>query len=121
MHYHIEVYRVRRGFSPDSIRCAVLCLCRCDLDAGAAIDKEAANRGNTTYLVERRLDMLPGLLTTTLCSLRPNVDRFAFSVLWKCTPEGEILDVEFTKSVIHSRVRAPVLRLSKKCVSGQKC
>jgi exosome complex exonuclease DIS3/RRP44 len=35
---------------------------------GTAIDVEASERANTTYLVERRLDMLPGLLTETLCS-----------------------------------------------------
>lgn len=48
-----------------------------------AIDQEAAARANTTYLVERRLDMLPGLLTETLCSLKGGVDRFAFSVTWQ--------------------------------------
>ena len=47
-----------------------------------AIDTEASERANTTYLVERRLDMLPGLLTETLCSLKGGLDRFAFSVTW---------------------------------------
>lgn len=50
---------------------------------GTPIDREAANRGNTTYLVEQRLDMLPGLLTESLCSLRPFVSRFAFSATWE--------------------------------------
>jgi exoribonuclease R len=53
---------------------------------GTAIDVEAAHRSNTTYLVERRLDMLPGLLTETLCSLKGGVDRFAFSVTWLFEP-----------------------------------
>ena len=53
---------------------------------GTAIDLEAAMRANTTYLVERRLDMLPGLLTETLCSLKGGVDRFAFSVTWLFQP-----------------------------------
>lgn len=72
---------------------------------GTAIDVEAANRGNTTYLVERRLDMLPGLLTTTLCSLVSGVDRFAFSVTWEVTPPPEVRVVgsQFFKSIIHSR------------------
>jgi exosome complex exonuclease DIS3/RRP44 len=43
--------------------------------AGTAIDLEAANRSTSTYLVNKRLDMLPGLLTTDLCSLKGNVDR----------------------------------------------
>jgi exosome complex exonuclease DIS3/RRP44 len=50
---------------------------------GTPIDVEAAARGNTTYLVERRLDMLPGLLTETLCSLKGGLDRFAFSAQWR--------------------------------------
>lgn len=70
--------------------------------AGTAIDLEAANRSTSTYLVNKRLDMLPSLLTTDLCSLKGNVDRFAFSVLWETTPEADIVNVEFKKSVIHS-------------------
>ena len=70
--------------------------------AGTAIDLEAANRSTSTYLVNKRLDMLPGLLTTDLCSLKGNVDRFAFSVLWEVTPSAEIVNVEFKKSIIHS-------------------
>jgi len=54
---------------------------------GTAIDVEAASRANTTYLVEKRLDMLPALLTETLCSLKGNVDRFAFSVTWEYAPQ----------------------------------
>jgi exosome complex exonuclease DIS3/RRP44 len=34
-------------------------------------------------MVDRRTDMLPGLLTETLCSLVSNVDRMAFSVIWE--------------------------------------
>lgn len=56
--------------------------------AGTAIDTEAAARANTTYLVERRLDMLPGLLTETLCSLKGGVDRFAFTVTWEFRPRA---------------------------------
>jgi exosome complex exonuclease DIS3/RRP44 len=70
--------------------------------AGTAIDLEAANRSTSTYLVNKRLDMLPSLLTTDLCSLKGNVDRYAFSVLWEVTPEAEILNVEFQKTIIHS-------------------
>ena len=66
------------------------------------LDKEAAHRATSTYLVERRLDMLPSLLTTELCSLRSKEDHLAFSVLWEFTPEGDIIDVSFCKSVIHS-------------------
>jgi exosome complex exonuclease DIS3/RRP44 len=69
---------------------------------GTAIDIEAANRSTSTYLVNRRLDMLPGLLTTDLCSLKGNVDRYSFSVLWEVTEDAEIVNVDFKKSLIHS-------------------
>ncbi|ORY24609.1 RNB-domain-containing protein [Neocallimastix californiae] len=68
-----------------------------------AMDKEAAKRGTTVYLVDKRIDMLPALLGTNLCSLRSNVDRLAFSCIWELTPEAEIVNVHFTKSVIRSR------------------
>lgn len=46
--------------------------------------------------------MLPSLLSTDLCSLKGNVDRFAFSVLWEVTPDAQIVNVEFHKTLIHS-------------------
>lgn len=46
------------------------------------MDNEAASRGTTVYLVDKRIDMLPALLGTNLCSLRPHVERLAFSAIW---------------------------------------
>ncbi|KAK7061084.1 exosome catalytic subunit dis3 [Paramarasmius palmivorus] len=66
------------------------------------MDSEAAARGTTVYLVDKRIDMLPSLLGTNLCSLRPFVERLAFSVIWELTPDAEIVNVRFTKSVIKS-------------------
>lgn len=68
-----------------------------------AMDKEASTRGTTVYLVDKRIDMLPMLLGTDLCSLKPYVERYAFSVLWEITPDAEIVSADFTKSVIRSR------------------
>ncbi|KAF7980217.1 hypothetical protein HWV62_39325 [Athelia sp. TMB] len=67
------------------------------------MDSEAASRGTTVYLVDKRIDMLPSLLGTNLCSLRPYVERLAFSAIWELTPDAEIVDVRFTKSVIASK------------------
>ncbi|KAF9266998.1 RNB-domain-containing protein [Marasmius fiardii PR-910] len=66
------------------------------------MDNEAAARGTTVYLVDKRIDMLPSLLGTNLCSLRPFVERLAFSVIWELTPDADIVNVRFTKSVIKS-------------------
>ena len=69
----------------------------------SAIDLEAAERCTTVYLVEKRTDMLPGLLTADLCSLREKVDRLCFSVVWEMTENGDIVHTEFHKAVINSR------------------
>lgn len=70
---------------------------------GAEIDKEAARRCTTVYLVEKRTDMLPGLLTENLCSLKCKVDRLSFSVIWEINSKTfEIEHVDFHKTIIHS-------------------
>lgn len=68
-----------------------------------AMDTEASIRGTTVYLVDKRIDMLPMLLGTDLCSLKPYVERYAFSAIWEMTPDADIVNVRFTKSVIKSR------------------
>ncbi|KAI1762984.1 RNB-domain-containing protein [Hypoxylon sp. FL1150] len=68
-----------------------------------AMDLEASVRGTTVYLVDKRIDMLPMLLGTDLCSLKPYVERYAFSVIWEVNHEADIVNVKFTKSVIKSR------------------
>jgi len=68
------------------------------------MDIEAASRGVTVYLVDKRIDMLPHLLGTNLCSLRPFVERLAFSCIWEMDPKtADIISVRFTKSVIASK------------------
>ena len=63
--FHIDIADVSRFVHPDT-----------------PMDNEAAARGTTVYLVDKRIDMLPALLGTNLCSLRPFVERLAFSVIW---------------------------------------
>eukprot|EP01052_Picozoa_sp_SAG31_P011042 SAG31_NODE_616_length_13519_cov_2.372876_4_plen_291_part_00 len=57
---------------------------------GSPLDMEAQSRSTTVYLVDRRLDMLPELLSTNLCSLRGNVDRCAVSVIWNLEHKDDI-------------------------------
>ena len=68
-----------------------------------AMDTEASIRGTTVYLVDKRIDMLPMLLGTDLCSLKPYVERYAFSTIWEITKDADIISSSFTKSVIRSR------------------
>lgn len=68
------------------------------------MDHEAANRGTTVYLSDKRIDMIPGLLSSNLCSLIENQDRLAFSVIWKIRKnDAQILDVKFSRSIISSK------------------
>ena len=68
------------------------------------LDEEAARRSTTVYLVQKAISMLPRALTEEICSLRCDVDRLAFSVMWEVTPEGDVLPdkTTFTKSIIKS-------------------
>jgi ribonuclease R len=75
------------------------------LPSGGAMDKEAFKRGNSTYLVDRVIPMLPERLSNQLCSLMPNVDRLTFSVFIILSPEADILDYEITETVINSNYR----------------
>ncbi|KAI7844065.1 hypothetical protein COHA_002209 [Chlorella ohadii] len=71
---------------------------------GGLLDSEAASRCTTVYLVDRRLDMLPALLSEDLCSLRGGQDRYAVSVLWTLDAESfEVQDVWFGRTLIRSR------------------
>ena len=73
---------------------------------GTAIDKEAANRSTTVYLTDRRIDMVPELLSSNLCSLRGGVERFAFSCVWEMTREADIVSTKFHKSIIREAIKS---------------
>ncbi|KRY83969.1 Exosome complex exonuclease RRP44 [Trichinella pseudospiralis] len=70
----------------------------------SALDQEAANRGTTVYLVDQRIDMLPDLLSSKLCSLLAENDRFAFSVIWELDRNAKVLKCRFCKSIIRSKM-----------------
>ena len=72
---------------------------------GTALDTEARERGNSTYLVDRVIPMLPEALSNELCSLKPNVDRLTKCVEFLISDEGRVLDAKFHSAVIHSQRR----------------
>ena len=72
---------------------------------GSAMDREASERGNSTYLVDRVLPMLPVELSNGLCSLKPNVDRLTKCALLDVSGKGEITKARFLDAVIHSRAK----------------
>uniref|UniRef100_G1RVK0 DIS3-like exonuclease 2 n=1 Tax=Nomascus leucogenys TaxID=61853 RepID=G1RVK0_NOMLE len=69
---------------------------------GSDLDKVAAERATSVYLVQKVVPMLPRLLCEELCSLNPMSDKLTFSVIWTLTPEGKILDEWFGRTVIRS-------------------
>lgn len=72
---------------------------------GTAMDKEAIERGNSTYLVDRVLPMLPVELSNGICSLKPDVDRLTKCALLEISAKGEITRARFLDAVIHSRAK----------------
>ena len=72
--------------------------------SGDPVDKIAAKNCNTIYLIHKRTDMLPKVLTENLCSLVGNKERLAFSVIWEFDKNNlEIRNVKYGKSVIKSK------------------
>lgn len=72
---------------------------------GTQLDSLASLRATSVYLVQKVIPMLPRLLCEELCSLNPMVDRLTFSVIWKLTPQGQILDEWFGRTIICSCVK----------------
>jgi ribonuclease R len=72
---------------------------------GTALDVEARKRGNSTYLVDRVIPMLPEALSNELCSLKPNVDRLTKCVEFLVSNDGRVLNAKFYPAVIHSQRR----------------
>jgi ribonuclease R len=72
---------------------------------GTALDAEAQKRGNSTYLVDRVIPMLPEALSNELCSLKPNVDRLTKCVEFLVSHDGRMLSAKFHAAVIHSQRR----------------
>ena len=69
------------------------------------IDKEAAERATSIYLVDRTIPMLPESLCNNLCSLRPLEDKLCFSVIFEMNHNAEIKDYRIVRTVIHSNRR----------------
>jgi ribonuclease R len=72
---------------------------------GSRLDEEAFNRGNSVYLVDRAIPMLPPYLTTEVCSLVPHRDRLCHTAEMILSDEGLVLRAETFSSVIHSKAR----------------
>jgi len=75
------------------------------VEPGSALDREALRRGNSVYLPDRVIPMLPERLSNGVCSLNPGVDRLTHSVLVHFDKNGKTTSAHFARSVIRSAHR----------------
>ena len=75
------------------------------VSTGSALDVEAKVRGNSIYLVDRVISMLPEKLSNGICSLQPNVDRLVKTAIVVLDRQGEVRSFRFAAGIIHSAKR----------------
>src|SRR6478609_5004699 len=75
------------------------------VEPGSALDREARLRGNSVYLPDRVIPMLPERLSNGVCSLKPQVDRLTHSVFIQFDKNGNAKSARFAKTVIRSARR----------------
>jgi ribonuclease R len=75
------------------------------VEPGTALDREARRRGNSVYLPDRVIPMLPERLSNGACSLNPGVDRLTHSVFIHFDKHGAVKSARFSRSVIRSAHR----------------
>ena len=72
---------------------------------GSALDAEARKRGNSVYLPDRVVPMLPEALSNDLCSLRPNEPRAAMVAIITMDEDGDVTSHSFERALIRSAAR----------------
>ena len=75
------------------------------VEEGSIIDKEALNRATSVYLVDRTIPMLPEKLCNNLCSLRPDEDKLAYSVIFELDEDAFVRNSRIVHTVIRSNRR----------------
>ncbi len=85
---------------------------------GSRIDREARKRATSVYFPDRVIPMLPKKLSEDLCSLKPRVPRFAFTVEMDFTREGERIGQRFYPSTIQSDERMTYTQVRRILVDG---
>ena len=72
---------------------------------GSVIDKEAANRGTSVYLVDRTIPMLPERLCNFICSLRPEEDKLTYSAVFDLDEDAYVRNFRLVHAIIRSNRR----------------
>lgn len=77
------------------------------------LDKEAAKRGTSVYLIDRVLPMIPPQLSNGICSLNPHQDRLALSVFMTIAPDGNTRSSRICESIINTCERMTYTDVSR--------
>ena len=86
---------------------------------GGIIDKEAEKRATSVYLVDRTIPMLPERLCNFICSLRPDEEKLAFSVIFNMNEKGEVKDSRIVHTIIKSDRRFTYEEAQKVIETGE--
>ena len=80
---------------------------------GSPLDEEAYRRGNSVYLADRVIPMLPFELSNDLCSLNHDEDRYAMSCIMDVAPDGKVTTEKITPSIIRVKRRCNYEEINK--------
>lgn len=86
----------------------------------SALDKEARERGNSVYLVDRVLPMFPKEISNGVCSLNEKEDKMTFSCELEIDKNGNVINSEIYKSVINSVHRMTYSNVNKILLGDQE-
>ncbi|MDH5407822.1 MAG: ribonuclease R [Gammaproteobacteria bacterium] len=87
---------------------------------GMALDKDAAERGTSTYFPERVIPMLPEVLSNGLCSINPDVDRLCMVCELNLNANGAVKNYRFFEGVMKSHARLTYTKVAAMLVDGDE-
>jgi len=73
------------------------------IEEDSELDKKIQDRLTSVYAPNKTVNMLPNIYSDNICSLLPNQDRYAFSLLVDINGKGEMFNYQFIKTIIHSQ------------------
>lgn len=85
----------------------------------SAIDNEARLRGTSVYFTDQNIPMIPPTLTSNLCSLLPDKNRFTLTAIISLDRQYKVIDLDVKKGVINSNLRLSYTDAQKMIDSGE--